>query len=371
MAARIQMQMGEYPAKSYIEVSGFAAVTPKEVIGAQMPVKHMNPGYNIQFLDSSLKLRPLKLKAGTTGEISIELTVFYEYWETPSGFFDLPIPLPKTGTVHCGATWQYQCTKQGEISLRMYFARPSPPDDFAIILHDPQSNPPLNGKLVSGEPFVMLVSEPLHVGSSGTSGLGINIGPVGVNLPGSPGTSRASGSLSIFAELTIVDKEVTPSPPPPPPIKAHHVRYTCYFENEKQTTFDQNKEPQHKLQALFDWVKTLEKEAPYLYEAIKRKHVTINVTGYASPTGSLEENDRVSQARAEYVATKLGNRIGSEHVKLNKLALASDAARKQPGVKPGQYNRVYLPHRRVDLDIDEQKAKEGMALVIRSGWSPP
>ena len=349
------MRMGAAPDKSYIEVLGWGKVTPNG---------------DIQWLDGSLKLAPIDVKAGTAGEISIDLTVFYYYLRAGDGMFDLPVPLPRKGLVQCGCTWNYTCSEDGEFFLQGYLPRPGPPGEFTVQLTDLQSNPPLNAKRVAGRPFVKFVPVFYYAGSSGsTSPVSFSLGAgISVTPPGNAGTAAASSSQGIVADLNIIGQKVKP---PTPPLDASLLTRNFHFEHENQKTLDGNTKPENKLTALVEWVRTVQKTQPYLYKAIEEAHVMINVTGYASPPGTYEYNSDVSDARASYVKEHLGRRIGDKSVSINKRAYSEDHSKSIPGIKPNQRDSAYLKDRRVEVVIKEHEAKRGIALVVDSGWLPP
>jgi hypothetical protein len=362
MAKHVVIPMGfeKMGFHSSIDISGYARVLPEAA--KKLPSYQWTnlPGFEVRAYDDVLSdIRGLKVKAGTSGTIEIELFVEYEIFVECHSWAQVGIgplsvdlgcgkmPDKNDGTVSCGCTWPYDCSKAGDLSFGAYVLEDSTiSDDFQVRGIGAQSidSATAAAKPRLAPPNVRFTPRAIFIGE---------------------GTKADSHFPPLIAYLEVVDieksKPIPPTPLPPPDL----LKRTFFFEKENQDKLDGNLHPENKQKALDDWVDKIQNDAPLLFRAIKSRYVMLRVTGYASPPGTYEYNSDISDARAQYVATRLVRTMGTESVRIDRRARGNRDAKEVPGVKPNQRDSVYLNDRRVEVVIDANEAKAGIERVMK------
>jgi hypothetical protein len=290
---RLEMRMGDIPDGSYIELEARVEVLPEEAKYKLPDLRWLVPGYDLKFFNYVFApVRELKVKAGTNGTISFFLDVTYSYWYMDTSAYRKSPPEEKKGTVACGCSWDYVCTKQGELSLSVYDPEDSETSDLFSVtvgrVDRAVTKPP------SGPPYVKMVSKSNYAGETS--------GPVTVPVPGKiplpdfpiPGSGKNIPKSSVLnpnliAYLAVTDAVVPPPPqkPPPPPARYPVPLVTIIpFGKEGQRDLDG---AARKIAS--DWVQGMFALYPELRAPMMHGDVPVYFVGYASKTGPKGERD--------------------------------------------------------------------------------
>lgn len=288
---RFSMRMGTDRDKSYIDVSAWVWVIPDGAKKLAPAEKHRHPGFSLFSFDANLNPRHVDVKAGTEGQIIIEVDVDYFFIKRYSDSFwtgSVMDEHEKKGYVTGKGIWNYTCTKEGVLSLDHYVPNHSATaaGNFWVTVSDPaeaKENPQ------AGLPYVMIRSWAHYEDDSPASGIDV---PFIGNRFGGPDSPKIDKELlpALIASLIISDKYVPPPPPKPvsptPKLPVAPLSAVIPFAKEGQTSLDS-----HAKRIATDWAQALFKTHPELEVPMMKGEIPVYFEGYASKTPPQGEKD--------------------------------------------------------------------------------
>jgi hypothetical protein len=301
------MPMGKFPATSFIDLSAHVEVLPDDAKQLSLPHRYFIPGYYRRPFDGLLKpILNLYVRAGTKGTITIYLEVTYGFTEFEVNWTGFGAIAGKMGKVLCNCSWDYDCTKQGNLSLTHYSRDDSEPLDdseFGGLTHTTKPSDHFSVKVDKtdramannsfAQYWLKMVSTSQYAGyESDAQTMGIPGVPFAVPLPGSAESAKpySMANPELFVLIQITDKSLPPPTPPTPPTPIPNFPIPLItvipFGKEGQRVLDGAAK---KIAA--DWVQAMFARYPQLRVPIAHHEVPVYFTGYASKTGPKGETD--------------------------------------------------------------------------------
>lgn len=333
---RYAMKMGFAPHyyPSYFEVDASAWVLPEAALKLPYdhPQKWRTPGASYVSFDADLNPSHLNVKAGTQGQITIWVRGFYYLRKFDPSLASGADGKKVEGHVIADGTWNYRCTKEGELSLDNYAPTHSAkaPGHFWLTVSDPAE---AKEKPSAGFPYVMLRSWAHYKDSKPASGLEI---PWVGNLGGGPDSPEVDLELQpLIARLNIVDKYVPP-PPPSPKQPIAPLSVVIPFGKEGQTSLDSQA---RKIAA--NWAQTLFKTHPELEVPMMKGEIPVYFFGYATKTPPRGERD---EQKADDFNIEIGNeraRSAMKYLIPSPLGSGAKANYKSFGRRDAEWAKVF------------------------------